>query len=187
MKAETIQPTEKAVKQARDIRTVTPPAKPVKAPVDMKLDRKKTYQAKLSHVGLDPAGHKAAQIEYFLPPEHTYEMCCTPSYWVTVVELLKRHGDFTGSILHIRTKDHRFFAQLYVTEISVLGLYTQEVLFAKLGVQEDEVSSEKFKWIWNDTMSGYDIIRIADGATVASAKEMKRLQSVKDWLEKWDH
>jgi hypothetical protein len=183
MKAEATQPT---VKPAREIRTVKPAEKPAKAPVDMKLDRKKTYQAKLSHVGLDPAGHKAAQIEYFLPPGHTYENVLTPGYWAPVVELLKRHGDFTGSILHIRTRDHQFFAQLYVTEISVLGIYVQEVVFAKLGVQADEVSSDKFSWIWDDGKAGYDIIRIADGATVASAKEMKRLQSVKDWLEKWD-
>lgn len=163
-----------------------PTAAKARPPVDMRLNRKQTFQAKLSHVGLDPAGHKAAQIEYWLPPEHTYEHVCTPIYWTPVVDLLKRHGDFTGSIIMVRTKDHQFYAELYVTEISMTGIHTEQLLFKALGVQADDVTSENFRWIWNDTHRGYDILRIADGHVVAAAKDIRRLQSVKDWLEKWD-
>lgn len=193
IRTETIVDTPSPVKMARNpVKKGDKPVAPVNEaaalpPVDMKIARQTVTSAKLSHLILDPAGHKAAQIEYWLPQDHTYEMLKSPAYWTGLVAMLKRHGgDFSGSVLHIRTFDHQFYAQLYVTDISLIGIQTVELSFARLGVQAGDVKSDKFRWIWNQPLGGYDIIRIADGQTVASAKEMKRLQSVKDWLEKWE-
>jgi hypothetical protein len=175
------------VKPARNIPTPPPKAEKVRAPVDMKLDRKAAVTAKISHAGIDPQGHKAARIEYWLPVEHTYENTKDPSYWLPLGEILKRAGgDYTGSIIMVRAKDHHFYAELYVTDISPTGVRVEELIYKPLGCQPADLKSTMFKWVWSDTQHGYDIIRVTDGVKVVEAKQMKRLQSVKDWLEKWD-
>jgi hypothetical protein len=186
--ADAISPREPVVKPARNPlgKSPAPTAAKVRPPVDMKLDRTTIAQAKMTYFSMDPAGHRCGDIEYFIPPGHDYEQLLKPSYWLPAAAVLKRHGDFTGSIFHVRTTDHRLYARLYVTEISPVGMHVHVLEKAELGVQPDEVKSTNFKWMWNDAARGYDIVRIVDGATVASSKEIKRLQSVKDWLEKWD-
>jgi len=201
----TIPETTKAVKPVRNPLTgnepkaapaptqrkdTTPGTVPAALKVPVPMNRTVAVKAKDTCLCLSSDGHKFIRVEYTLPPTHTYDMLLDPSYWSAVSHRLKRaistEGDFVGSILCCRPRDHSWYAELYITEVSVSGVWL-EVLFKKnFGVQIEDVVSERFRVSWNDRVGGYDIIRKADNVVCAAAKEFKRLQSVKDWLAKME-
>lgn len=163
---------------------------PVKPKPDIAINRVVARKAKDSHLNLPVDGHKCAQVEYWLPVTHEYEDLLNPLYWSSLVHRFKRpistEGDYAGSIICVRPRDHSFYAELYVTEVSSGAVFTEQLFKKNFGEQMDEIKSDRFKVVWNDSVGGYDIMRKLDNAIVGNAKDFKRLRSVKSWLEKME-
>jgi len=164
----------------------TPTLVPAKPKPDIRIERKNLKRAKLADTRLTEEAHACAAIEYWMPPEGTYEDLLDFSYWQVVAAGIAKYGDFTGSIIQARRRDHSLFVELYVTEISPAGMHVHVLRTVKIGAQVEDIQSEKCRIVWDEAQRGYDIVRKVDGVVLVQAKQMKRLNAVKEWLDKME-
>jgi hypothetical protein len=190
-----------AAKPARNTEPVTEPKVPgpgepgyvkpvVKIAPKLDMHRDITRKAKDSHMSMMVDGHKCVNVEYWLPVTHEYKDLLNPVYWGSIshrfMKPISTPGDYAGSIICVRPKDLSWYAELFITEVTTGGVFVEEIRLCKFGTQADAIDSERFNVVWNDSVGGYDIIRKVDGAVLGAAKEFKRLQAVKSWLDKME-
>lgn len=161
---------------------VAPKPKP-----DIRIDRDSVRKAKAPNLATSPDGHKCVRVEYWLPEGHDYEDVKNPIYWSNVttsfLKPISTEGTYAGSIICVRPSDHRFYAELYVTEVTKSSVYVEELFYKQFGPSLEDVKSDKWTVRWNEADKGYDIIRRIDKAIVGNAKDFRRLEAVQRWLK----
>lgn len=190
--SKTFKPVRNPVKKGEKYEPVTPQklegTVPPLTPERLTIERDYSRKAKQSHLCLNPDGHKAVRVEYWLPSTHEYEDTLNPNYWGSVSTLFSRAistaNSFAGSIICVRKPDHSFYAELYVTEVTKGAVFVEPLFYKEFGLQLSDLKSSKVTVQWNEPVGGYDIIRNSDKAIIGQAKEFKRLDAVKNWLDK---
>ena len=178
-----------AAKPARNTNRVPAPAQPIVHNVPkMHLDRVQTQKAKESGIMMSLDGSAYTDVQYSIPFEHDYKECLKEAYWVQVVHKFAKaivtEGNYSGSIIHVRPPDLRFYARLFVKEVSSRGLVVHQLEYVEMGLQK--LARSAHLAVWNAALRGYDVVRKQTGDVIGGAKDFKSLDEVENWLSKFD-
>lgn len=138
-------------------------------------------RTKMQPVGYDSYAEMSATIEAGI----SFEECLKAECWVHVCDLFKKQPltnepDKAGSIIHIRTEDHAFYARLYVRAVLERGLVVETLEYRELGAALKESAAFKSQWVPGNR--SWNIIRLSDREIVA--RGLKTKEAVNDWIGK---
>ena len=124
-------------------------------------------------------GYQAGRFGCILKIGQSFEDALHPEFWAPVAGRLcgnKLTGakDQTGSIIEVRTEDHRFYAELYIravypNSIKVAILREPVMLEPKAAVE----TSETFKLRWNPGKKIHEVIRDSDKQIIGQGFKVK--------------
>lgn len=124
----------------------------------------KTHSLKARDGDLQVAGHFTTQWDYVLPAEYDYEDCKNPAFWSIVSKRMK-----TDDIIHVRTQDQRFFAQLYVLHADRTQVVVKEMMYQDLQDKNaPEIPDDAiYDYAWKGPAWGHTVIRKSDSEVMA--------------------
>lgn len=140
-----------------------------------------------------------------VPTGVTFEEVLKPGFWANVVKLFQKNTtsgqpDRSGAIIHVRTEDHAYYAQIYVRAVLERGL-----IVVCIGPSRDpksneacpidletgsawtgrkDLNSKEFEAKWNVGKRGFDIIRTEDQQVVADGMNIKTREAALEMLNK---
>lgn len=133
-----------------------------------------------------------ARFSVSLPVGWSFEETLKPEFWSVVAHRLQRDvmansSDKSGAVIEIRTRDHAFYGELYVTAVQEKGLAVtvlrEPVYFGPQEIPE----TGAYRAQWDDAKRGFDIIRKSDGSIVADGSRIKNRAMVKSWIDQSVH
>ena len=121
-------------------------------------------------------GYQAGRFGCILKIGQSFEDALHPEFWAPVAGRLcgnKLTGakDQTGSIIEVRTEDHRFYAELYIRAVytnSIKVAVLREPVMLEPKVERQEASN--FETRWNVGAGGHQVIRTSDKQIVGPQK-----------------
>lgn len=135
------------------------------------------------------AEFSAATYNVWLPVGWRFEETLRPEFWAQTAHKLARQPvtnepDKSGAVIQVRTRDHNFYAELYVIAVQEKGLRVAVLREPTYFDLKDIPETESNRAQWNAARSGWDIVRKSDGAVVADGANIKSRHDAKDWMEK---
>lgn len=130
-----------------------------------------------------------AKFNIWLPVGCKFDECLRPEFWAQCAHKLQKQAvtsepDKAGATIEVRTRDHNFYAELYVVAVRQHGL---EVKILREPVYFDlpEIpDNDQYRAQWAGAKSGWDIIRKSDGAVCGDGANIKTRKAAKEWIER---
>lgn len=97
-----------------------------------------------------------------MAPEHDYKDCFNPAYWS--INALKASRD---DIIHVRTEDQRFYAELYVVDANRQGLSVIELAYYDLQKAVPALADDTEYFVkWRGPTHRWCVVRKSDNAVM---------------------
>ena len=131
----------------------------------------------------------AARFNVWLPVGCKFEETLRPEFWAQCASKLQKQTvtsepDKAGALIEIRTRDHNFYAELYVVAVRQHGLEVK-VLREPVYFDAPEIpQDDQYRAQWNAAKSGWDIIRKSDSAVCGDGSNIKTRKAAKEWIER---
>lgn len=120
------------------------------------------------------------EVDVTMPIGHTVEDALRAEYWANHAHKMKRPTfsagpDWSGTILHLRSDDHAFYAKLYVRAVKQASLIVSQIGDVTY-FGPKEVKSKGYESRWNVGKQGWNIIRKSDREIVGFGKTKEEVQ-----------
>jgi hypothetical protein len=146
--------------------------------------RRQLKEPKIHPTKFMPGPYRSARFEALLPVGAKYEDCLKPEFWSQVAHVLEPPKGTTdraweGSIIEVRTEDHKFYAELYVRGVKkqelVVAPLRDPVYFWEEKKPQTSDSQQPDRWLtkWNVGTRSFDIIRQSDKEVVSTGFKVK--------------
>lgn len=143
-----------------------------------------------------------------IPPTIDFNDVLKPGFWANVANTFQKNSisqsEKHGAIIHVRTNDHAYYAILYVRAVLSNGLIVQCVgpavdkngkpcpvnlqtgqAWSTEGLQEQikRLAGVDFELKWNESKSGFDIVRPSDRIIISGAENHKTRESALEFVK----
>ena len=124
-----------------------------------------------------------------LPVGWTLDDAMKPEFWVQVCHKLQREAvtnepDKAGAIIRVRTRDHAFYAELYVRAVQERGLLVSVLREPMYFGPREVPDTSQFEARWNVGKRGFDVIRKSDREIVADGAKIKTREMAQEWIDR---